>query len=197
MLKRDNFLREHIENNSFKYIWGVILFLAGVCIGVSVMKGIGAEKEGKLVSFFAQAVKASEGNFASSYKSCLLTNLRYTAACFLLSLTVYTAWLTAAVSAVKGFTVGFTSAFLIKNYGINGVIYTLFAIAPSLLLMLPLLLFMAVVCINFASERRRTSSKGAGEAFKILPPLALIYCIMAVCSLYDGAIATLIFKSLF
>lgn len=196
-LKRKNYFREHIEDNAGKYILGIIIFLVGICIGVSFMAGIDIEKEQELVTYFASAAKGVNASFNSVLKVCLINNFKYIAVYFVMSLTVYSAWLCIAVVGAKGFVAGFTATFLIKNYGAHGVIYTLLAIAPATIIVLPVLLFASAVCINFAIERRKTGAMGMKPALGIVPALVVIYSVMAICSLYDVIIAPLVFKNLF
>ena len=161
------------------------------------MLRMNTDAEKVLVDYFMSASKNADASFEASFKSCVMTNLKYILTFFVLSMTIYSSWLCVAVSGIKGFMAGFTATFLIKNYGTYGVIYTVLAIAPSTFIMIPVLLFGAVVCINFAADRRKNKAAGMKSALKIVVPLIIIYSAMTVCSLYDSIITPLIFKNLF
>ncbi len=162
------------------------------------MQRLTPDRAQALVEYFsASAAPVTSAAFADVFKACLISNFKYTVLYFVLSLTVYTAWCSCIIPAVKGFTAGFTAVFLIKNYAAHGVAYTFLAILPSAVISLPVYLFASAVCINFAAGRRRRGEVGARAAFGIVPALTVIYTVMAVCSLYDAAIAPFIFKNLF
>ncbi|MBQ6998872.1 MAG: stage II sporulation protein M [Clostridia bacterium] len=197
-MKKNSFFKEHIRNNSVKYILCIILLLAGTCVGCSRHSTLSADNAQSLVTYFSEsAVDGAAATFTEVFKNCLISNLKYTVAYFVLSMTAYSAWCCVAVPAVKGFAAGFTSAFLIANYAAHGVAYVLLAILPSCLLILPMHFFAAVVCINFAADRRKRRDIGARAAMGIVPALAIIFAVMAVCSLYDALISPFIFKNLF
>jgi len=199
-LKSNSFLKNHIETNIGKYILASVLFIAGVCIGAVMLINLPDENAQALTTYFSGfTTPGSDGDieFTNILKSCMVANLKYMAVYFALSLTFYSAWLCMGVPAAKGFASGFTCAFLIKNYGFRGVIYSLISIAPSTAALLPVYLFAAIVCINFASQRRKRGEVGARSAVAVIPALAVIYCIMTVCSLFDVFISPVIFKYVF
>lgn len=172
--------------------------LAGICTGCAMLLRLPDDKARALVSYFSESAANGEtATFAKVFKSCLLINMKYVMLYFLMSLTVYSSWLCPTVSGYKGFSVGFTSAFLIKNYGAHGVAYFMLAIIPAAVLAVPVHLFTSVVCINFAAGRRKRSEVGARAALGIVPALVIIYTVMVLCSLYDVIIAPVIFRNLF
>ncbi len=197
-MKRNNFLKKHIMNNSIKYILCLILLITGICFGCSAHSRLTQEKAQSLVTYFSESVAQSTSvHFTEVFKNCLISNFKYILIYFILSMTVYSSWCCLGVVAAKGFAVGFTSDFLIANYAAHGVAYVLLAILPSSLLILPLHFFTAIVCINFATDRHKRKDIGARAAMGIVPAIVIIYTIMAVCSLYDAVISPLIFKNMF
>lgn len=197
-LKRNNFFRVHIHDNSAKYILGIILTLAGVCTGCAVMMRLPADRAQALVAYFSEsAAKGETVAFTRVFKSSLISNMKYLLLYFVLSLTVYSSWLCVAIPGYKGFAAGFTAVFLIRNYGAHGVAYTMLAIVPSTALIIPVYLFTSAVCINFATDRRKRGEVGARAALGMVPALMIVYAVMAVFSLYDVIVAPAIFRSLF
>ncbi len=167
-------------------------------MGCSTHSSLSADNAQSLVVHFSEsAVDGVKATFTEVFKNCLISNLKYILIYFVLSMTAYSAWCCVTVPAVKGFAAGFTSSFLIANYAAHGVAYVLLAILPSALLVLPVHFFAAVVCINFATDRRKRGDIGARAAMGIVPALAIIFTVMAVCSLYDALISPFIFKNLF
>ncbi len=161
------------------------------------MARLSDDKAQALVEYFSASAEGADSTFTEVFKSCLIVNFKYILLYFVLSLTVYTAWCCAAIPGIKGFAAGFTSVFLIKNYGAHGVVYALLAILPATVMVLPVYLFASAVCINFAAGRRKRGEAGARTAIGIVPALAVIYAAMGVCSLYDTVIVPFIFKNLF
>ena len=191
-------LNRHIADNRIKYLCGVFLFVAGVVWGCSSVMRFTPEKLSGLVSFFSSSAEQGRtATFISVYKRCLIENFKCVFIFLILSFTSYTCWLCLGLSFIKGFSSGFTATFLIKNYGVHGVVYTLLGICPSMVLHVVVRLFAAVVCINFACDRIRSKALGARAALGVVPPLAVIWVIMCAFSLYDAFISPPLFKSLF
>ncbi len=193
-----SFLINHINNNSGKYILGAFFFVLGVCVGVAAYLNLSQETRQSLVSYFAGYSNISDDiPFAGVLKSCMQTNLKYIILYFLLSLTLYTSWACVLMPGVRGFSSGFAAAFLMGTEGGRGTAYTFLSIIPSVILSLPVYVFAAVVCINFAAERRKNGEVGARTAVRIIPALAIIYFVMAICGLFDVFITPVVFKLLF
>lgn len=162
------------------------------------MSKLPTEDVSSLAAFFTSSAEQGRGAaFVSVYKRCLLDNLKIIVVFFILSLTLYTCWLCYALPLLKGFTAGFTAMFLIKNYGVHGLVYTLLGILPSSLIQILVRVFATVVCINFSHDRMKRRDLGARAALGITPSLAVVYGIMAVFSLYDALVAPTLFKTLF
>ena len=194
-LKKSNFFVEHISINSGKYILSALLFIVGMCIGVVSLIRMDIELCKELVDFFSSSEKSS--SFVEVFKSCIISNAECVMIYFILSATIYTVWLSIAIPGIKGFFVGFTSAFLITNYAADGILYVLFAMLPSALIFLPVYCFASSTCINFALDKWRRAGKGLRETLKIVPALILIFLFMSFCSLYDAFVSTFVFKQLF
>lgn len=191
-------LKRHIAENRIKYLCGVVLFVIGVVCGCVALSKLPTDKTESLTSFFSlSAEQGRNTTFISVYKRCLADNFKCSVIFLILSFTLYTCWLCLGLSFIKGFTAGFTSGFLIKNYGVHGLVYTLLGIVPSSLLHATIRIFAAVVCINFSCSRIKSRALGAREALGVVPPLLIVFCIMSVFSLYDALISPSLFKSLF
>lgn len=194
-LKKSNFFVEHIGRNSGKYILSMVIFVVGICMGVVSLMRMDIELCKELVDFFSSSEKSS--SFLEVFKSCIISNAKCVLIYFILSATIYTVWLGIAIPGVKGFFIGFTSAFLITNYAADGILYVVFAVLPSALIFLPVYCFASSTCINFALDKWRRGGKGLRETLKIVPALILIFLFMSCCSLYDAFISTFVFKQLF
>ena len=191
-------MKKHIADNRVKYICGMILFAVGAVWGSIAMSKLPPDDVSSLTSFFSSSAEQGRGAaFISVYKHCLLDNLKTIFIFFILSLTLYTCWLCFVIPLLKGFTSGFTAAFLVKNYGVHGLVYALLGIMPSSAIQVFVRVFSTVVCINFAGDRMRRRDLGARAAFGIMPSLAVVYCVMAIFSLYDALVAPALFKTLF
>lgn len=196
MLKR--FLSEHISDNKGKYILGILFFIFGVCVGISVWANLPEETDNALRTHLSQYTLGwGDISFISVLKSTLGTNLKYIAIFFVLSLTLPTSYGTLLLPGMRGFLCGFAASFLIGAEGGRGVGYTFLSILPSVVLNLPIYFFTAAVCINFAKERKSRGEVGARYAIRILPPLGVVYTIMALVGLFDVFITPVVFKLLF
>ena len=162
------------------------------------MTKLSPENSVNLTTFFSSSAEQGKtASFISVYKRCLVDNLKSILVFFILSLTLYTCWLCFALPFLKGFTSGFTIMFLISNYGVHGLVYALLGIFPSSVMNVFVRVFATVICINFSCDRMKRRDLGARAAFGITPPLAVVYCVMSVFSLYDALVAPALFKTLF
>lgn len=196
----NRFLKEHIKNNGAKYIVGVFLFAVSVFAGSYVMANLPDESSAGLVRYFSGFVSTGKSNdiaFGKILKACTLSNIKYIAAYFLLALTVYSSRASLLIPAYKGFASGFTCTFIIKNYGLGGVLYSVLSVIPSITLLFPIYLFASVVCINFAQQRRAEGRAGVRSAVEILPALAVIFCAAMLVSVFDAFISPVVFKYVF
>ncbi len=196
MFKR--FLRSHIWDNKGKYILGVLFFIVGVGVGVSVWVNLPPDTDASLREHLSQYTLGwGDISFVSVLKSTLSTNLKYIAIYFLLSLTLPSSYATLLIPGVRGFLCGFGASFLIGAEGGRGIGYTLLSILPSAILNLPLYIFTCVVCINFAMDRKSKGEVGARYAIRILPSLGVVYGTMALIGVFDVFITPVVFKLLF
>lgn len=191
-MKKRRFFEAHIKENSLKYILIALLFAVGVIIGAIAMLKSHTEKE--LADYFSAAAAEAGGGFFGNLKSCMLLHFKYLVAFALLSLSPYTACLSPAVCGLKGFSLGFSVTFLIKNYGGKGVLYGLLAVVPSAALTLPVYAFASIMCVKLSEEGRKS---GGSYRRDMLAALAMIYFLMLISSAYDCTVTPVIFKRFF
>lgn len=194
-MKIQNFFVQHVKNNVFKYIMSVVFFSAGVFIGITALTKLELEQGRGLVEYFSSSDKNVD--FINIFKKSTFSNLKWVAAYFVMSLSVYASWLSLMFVGVKGFFAGFTSAFLITNYAEKGITYVLLAITPSSLLVIPVYAFLSATCINFATAYKKEGKRGSVSRFSPVPALVAIFFVMMVCSLYDVIVAPFVFSRLF
>lgn len=193
-MKKRRFLEAHIEENGLKYIVASLLFVFGIIFGIVVMLKSDLESEKELADYFASAAVEAEGGFFKNFKSCMILHFKYLVILALLSAIPHMARICLSVCGLKGVSVGFCVTFLIKNYGNVGALYGLLAVMPSAALTLPVYAFAAVECIKLSGERTR---RGIGRLRDMLFPLAVIYILMLISSLYDCTLTPIIFKRFF
>lgn len=196
LLKR--FLRNHIWDNKGKYVLGVLFFILGLGAGISVWANLPPDTDASLREHLSQYTLGwGDISFVSVLKSILGANLKYIAIYFLMSLTLPSSYGTYLIPGARGFLCGFGASFLIGAEGGRGIGYTLLSILPSAILNLPLYIFTCVVCINFAVDRKSKGEVGARYAIRILPPLGVVYGVMALVGVFDVFITPVVFKLLF
>jgi len=129
-----NGFREHFIANKKKYFLIIFLLVLGLVVGATYGKGISLGQMGTL------GVLDFWGAF---YKSISIDARIW--GLILLAGCVKKLRVIALISAIiKGFVIGFTFASLTIGFGIKGLLLVLIASLPSLLFLLPILIYMCV-----------------------------------------------------
>lgn len=193
-MRNRNFLKSYMESNSPKYILASLLFAFGIFLGIALMLKNDLKSERELVEYFVEAASKAESGLIKNFKSSMLLNFKYLVILGVFSALPRISCFCTSICGMKGFSVGYSVTFLIKNYGGTGALYSLLAVMPSVALILPVYAFASVTCINLSADRRRLAKTYWAE---MLPALILIYFLMIIGSFYDYAVVPAIFKRFF
>ncbi len=142
-----------------KWMMGIIIcltFLFAVLVGAVVSNFISSEKTSllgeELKSFFSTI--SQEGEVARpNFSSVFLKYAKYVFLIWLGGWLPFGVLLSEGILMFRGASLGFTSAMLMKEFGIRGAVATVFAILPQNLILIPIYLFITWTAISFSMDR--------------------------------------------
>lgn len=161
-------LKNHISTNRWQYILITVVFVVAFIMGSYRVEGL----EGGVKSHLAGLVDSylNQGGSGGLTGQQLLTGAflnqtRTAVAIWFLGLTVIGFPLILAVIFYRGFSLGFTFAFLIHQKAGAGVLISILSLLPQNLVYVPALLIWAVVSLNFSIYIFRGRSAFTWRAF--------------------------------
>jgi len=93
---------------------------------------------------------------------------------------------------IKGFSYGFTSAFLFIHYGWNGFLFSILSCLPQSIVLIPGIVFISAASINFALSNYKNNQKFAKERRGKWIDYGLVFLIGVLIVMMTGLIETFI-----
>ncbi len=154
-------LKQHVSENRWQYLLIVLIFLAGTIIGDyksgGLTDGVRTHLLG-LIDDYLQGGSDAQLNKQAILFNSFLNQAKSIVAIWFLGLTIIGMPLILAVVFLKGFSLGFTVCFLVKEKAMSGILISILSIVPQNLIYLPLLVIWSVVGINFSIYITRSRS---------------------------------------
>lgn len=147
------FRRAAFQGHWVVYLVVGFCFCGGLFAGGWAANGLERETAGELHEYldhlFLNAYHA-DFNARETFLEVAYNNLLFIALIFLAGITVIGIPVMLALVAARGFALGFAMWFVIGEMGGSGVLLVLAAIVPQNLLLVPAVLFAAVLAVSFA-----------------------------------------------
>ena len=143
----------HVKNNSNKYIFLFLAFVIGISAGAFTVNGLSTTQGDELSNYFQGFLKLLGNQNLDSEEilnAALLENIKIIGALWVLGMTIIGIPFIYLLIGIRGFITGFTAGFIIQSLGFKGVLFTLLAILPKELIIVPCLLALSVNGINFS-----------------------------------------------
>ena len=193
-----NFYKEFIKNRFALFIVSLSVWITSLLAGVYYVSI--ADKSGtEAIGEYIQNILSSDSAFFEVFKNGFGANLCFTLFLCISSALIILIPLTIFLIGFKGFSAGYTSAFIIKLYRLRGAVVSLGAIAVPLFFSLPAIFMMFMLSMetniqNFhnhpgADIRLKSYSS---YCFKML----LLFCYLTAISLAEAFISRGIFTFL-
>jgi stage II sporulation protein M len=172
----------HVAKNRSTYFFLLVAFVIGVCAGAFTVNGLSTAQKDELSNYFQgflgllnnQSVDSSE-----LFSAALIENLKIVAALWVLGVTIIGIPFIYLLIGIKGFITGFSSGFIISSIGMKGVLFTIFALLPKEIILVPCLIALGVNGINFSLKiiKNRTDGHILKDSLK---SNLLSYCFVTV-----------------
>ncbi len=143
--------KRHLSGSWWVYLLVGLFFVAGLVFGALGVSVLDAETNSALGDFVNQGISQLNDNlsFAVTTKQAVMKNLYNLVKIFFLGMTILGFPLILIIIFTRGFALGFTIAFLIREKALRGGALALLAVLPPNLLSLPAYILAAVSAINF------------------------------------------------
>lgn len=196
---------KHIQGNLITYFFVLLFFMIGISSGAFMSKAL-TETENKelivyLKNFFSIVDSKAIDNF-SILKQSLLNNFQTGIIIWVLGVTVIGIPLILLLIGVRGFIIGFTVGFFVKQMGLKGVIFSLVSILPQNILIVPATIFTGVLGISFSlmlikkRNRKNKQYNVVNQFFLYSTIIAIVHIVIAIGCLVEAYISPFFIKYL-
>lgn len=170
------------------YFLVCMFFIIGISSGAFTVRAISDTQKYQLISYmksFFQVLNNKPINELAVLKQSLANNLQTSILIWLLGITVIGIPFILLLIAVRGFIIGFTVGFLAEQLGIKGIFFSMIAILPQNILIVPSILGIAVIGISFSmmvikNKFNKTHSSSHGTLRQFLLYTTIIVGILLI-----------------
>lgn len=181
----------HIAKNQSSYFFLLLAFILGISAGAFTVNGLSTAQKDELSNYFQgflQLLNNQSIDGGELLSVTLLDNLKLVAVMWVLGVSIIGIPFIYLLIAVRGFITGFSSGFIINAIGMKGMLFTLFALLPKEVIIVPCLIALGVNGINFSLKiiRNRSSKTPLRDSLKTN---LLSYCFVTLffsCFIFAG-----------
>ncbi len=182
-------------DNRIQYLSVIFVLILGAVIGSVSAAAMNSEKYDELSRYmesFASAFNLQPISGARIFKASLYNNIKLVLILWVSSLWIGLIPLALLQIGIKGYKMGFSTAFLIQLYRGKGLIFAAVAVMPQVVLLIPALTVYAVFGMKYAASLHRLRGQGGGRGVLKEMYLRSLVCIVgitavtAVCALFDA-----------
>lgn len=169
---------QHFKNYANRYFFLLIAFIIGVSAGAFTVNGLSSTQRDQLGSYltnFLQLLDNQPVDNSELFKLSAMLNLKIVAALWILGVTIIGVPLIFVSIGIRGFITGFSSGFIIQALGAKGVAFSIIALLPKEMIIVPCIIAIGVNGINFSLNIiKNRSAKSISK--KSLKSSFLSYC---------------------
>lgn len=150
-----NMLTKHVKNNVNTYFTLFLAFLVGLSAGAFTVNGLSTLQRDELLHYikgFLQLLDSQTFDAAELLKVSLFENIRIIIVLWILGVTIIGIPFIYLIIGIRGFITGFSSGFIIMALGMKGVVFSLFALLPKEIIIIPCIIALGVNGINFSLD---------------------------------------------
>lgn len=147
-------LQTHFEENFYLYLISLLCIFTGIVLGIYCVKYLDVSEKRDLSNYmkiFTDSFSIENFNYKATFFEVLKNNIPMFIAIWFLGLTMVGIPIILILNIIKGFTVGFTSGFIISDIGgAKGVLITLIGILPQNIIYIPCIILISVIAMEFS-----------------------------------------------
>ena len=130
-----------------------VLFVIGIIIGSVTIKILDANQKIEMILFFNsffKSINSNSFNHITILKQSLVDNFKTVGLIWILGIVFIGLPLIPIIILFRGFALGFTVGFLVHEYGINGLAFSILGILPQNLFIIPGIISIASIGLTFS-----------------------------------------------
>lgn len=187
-------MKNYIKENRLAVLIVVSALLIGIIVGASIVTRISEDEAKGIYTGINKSV--SESTPGAAFLSSLKLRFKCLGILFLCGLAVVGAPAAAAYTGFLGYAVGFTVGFMIRYYGLLGLLAAFSGILPHYILLLPSFICMGIAGMNF-SNRLLRGEKNISDGFRTYIAKACLISvpIFAAC-IVEGILSSFLLKKI-
>jgi stage II sporulation protein M len=143
----------HVKNNLNRYFLLLLAFVIGISAGAFTVNGLSSVQRDELTNYFQgflQLLDSHSTDNTELLKIALMENIRIIVVLWVLGVTIIGIPFIFVIISIRGFITGFSSAFIVKIFGLKGILFTLFTLFPKEVIVMPCIIALGVNGINFS-----------------------------------------------
>ena len=197
-------LIQHIKNNTRTFFILVLAFVIGISAGAFTVNGLTASQAQELKHYFSGFLQLYNNQIVDSselLKIAVLENTKLVLLLWILGVTIIGVPFIFLLVGIRGFITGFSSGFIVETMGIKGVLFTLLALLPKELFIVPCFIALGVSGINFSQSivknrsMKHISKESLKSKFAAYCAVTLFYsCMIFVGILIEAYITPVIIR---
>lgn len=176
-------LKENYSKNFIIYMMVLLFLLSGFLIGVYLFTYLDSELVTYLKNDFIdymELIKNGEFSFLTNLKVTSITVLAPIVIFVLFSTSIIFSPITLVTLSLKGFTLGFTTTFMLTNFGFKGILLTFLTIIVPNTLVIFLYILLCVKSISRGISRTRFKGKFSSNDKSISLRFLILFVIISV-----------------
>ncbi|GAA0177202.1 stage II sporulation protein M [Clostridium sediminicola] len=146
-------LNKRIKESLLLYIITLLCICTGIVLGIYAVKYMGKYEKTELLNYlnnFLVSVDKTKVNNIEVLVQAIKNNLPVIIAIWFLGLTMVGMPIILIIDTFKGFSLGFSISFLMKELGGKGIGITLLSIIPQNIIYIPLIILSSVFAMEFS-----------------------------------------------
>ncbi len=145
---------EYFKQKWFLFLFVTVFFCTGIFFGATAAKTISADQADHLSGYlngFLEKVAATPVGEQIYFRHNVLNNLYIMLAMYILGLTVIGIPLVLVAVFSRGFILGFTVGFLVREKAFKGFVFALISVLPHNILVIPAVILGGVTALSFSA----------------------------------------------
>lgn len=166
-MKLINMCKKHFKDNILIYVFLIIALMIGISSGAITISMINAEQKKELMKFlnsFLKIMSENDVDNAVLVKQSFKNNIQTFITLWFLGISVIGIPLIIGLVLLRGFIIGFTVGFIVKQLGFKGFLFSIFSILPQNIIFIPWVIissaFALMFSISFIKSKINKSMKG-------------------------------------
>ncbi len=179
-------LVDYITGKWYLFLFITVFLFAGIFFGAAVVGQISTDQADHLSAYFnsfLEHVTTSSVSEQLFFRQNIFNSLYIIIAMYILGLTVIGIPLVLVAVFAKGFVIGFTIGFLVREKALKGFVFALISVLPHNLLVIPAVIVGGVAALSFSALllRRRfqpRTTTGIRSYLGAYTALMLVLCVI-------------------